>query len=92
MPYFVKIGANPTNYSGVGSRGYQIYRRARRVNRTWGSVEVRPGRHFVWIYTQQKVHNCSSERAAVALVRKLVDEREAAGYSRLPPGRRIDQG
>jgi hypothetical protein len=42
MPYLVKIGAIQTNKSGVGSRGYHIYRRSQTLVTVWGRVEVRP--------------------------------------------------
>lgn len=91
MPYFVKIGAIASNLSGVGSRGFHIYRRGCRVFTIWGSIEVRPGRQFFWAYTTQyKSFRCASPAAAVTKWNALVEMRaERRGYSRLPVGTRI---
>jgi hypothetical protein len=88
MAYFVRIGAIPHNQSGVGSRGYHIFRRGKRVFAVWGPVEVRRGRRFYWCATRQYVqHNCRSTGEAIALRGELVAKRTAAtGYSRLPAG------
>ncbi len=39
MPYFVQIGLIPENKTGVGSRGYHVYRRGTRVRVIWGLWE-----------------------------------------------------
>ncbi len=91
MAYFVKIGAIPSNQSGVGARGVHIYRRGSQVYSVWGSVEVRAGRRFYWAYTtQHKTFRCSSPAAAIRKRHALIASRVAdRGYSRLPIGVRI---
>jgi hypothetical protein len=91
MPYFVKIGPMPRNKSGVGSRGFHIYRRGANVRCVWGAVEVRPGRQFFWAHTtQHRIWRCASVAAAVRKTRLLSDERvRKDGYARLPVGARI---
>lgn len=93
MPYFVKIGAVPGNASGVGARGYHLFRRKSRITTVWGPVEVRPGRRFYWVFTtQHKILPCGSVSAAVRQMATLIEERTTKrGYSRLPPGARISR-
>jgi hypothetical protein len=88
MPYFVRIGAIRSNQSGVGSRGYQLFRRGRNIVVRWGPVKVMPGRQFFWIYKQEKRHHLASETAARAEFHRLIEER-ARTYSQLPLGSRI---
>ena len=91
MAYLVKIGAFPRNQSGVGARGYHIFRRGKQVYTVWGSVEVRPDRRFYWARTtQHKSFRCSSPAAAIRKRRALIDSRVMErGYSLLPVGVRI---
>lgn len=90
MAYFVRVGGIPSNLSGVGARGYHIYRRGCYVFTVWGSVEVRPRRQFFWAYTtQEKKFRCNSPEAAIRKRRALIEYRVERGYSRLPPGTRI---
>lgn len=91
MAYFVKIGGIPSNVSGVGTRGFHIYRRGCDVFTVWGAVEVRPRRRFFWAYTTTyKRFRRASPEAAIRKRRALVKFRaEQRGYSRLPPGTRI---
>jgi hypothetical protein len=91
MPYFVSIGAFQQNKCGVGSRGYHLYRRGRRIIAEWGAVAVFPGRKFHWCYaTQRKVFPYRSERLAQIGMKERISERiEVEGYSRLPAGVKI---
>jgi hypothetical protein len=91
MAYFVKIGAIPQNKSGVGARGYQIFRRGRNVITRWGAVTVAPGRKFPWAYRyQEKIFKFRSVLAAQEELRGLIRIREERdGYSRLPAGAKI---
>jgi hypothetical protein len=92
MPYLVKIGAIRTNKSGVGSRGYHIYRRSHRVITVWGRVEVKPrGKRFYWASTTQyKEVSYPSIPAALERMKALVDQRiQGEKYSLLPRGARI---
>lgn len=88
MPYFVRIGAVDSNKSGVGSRGYQLFRRGRHIVARWGAVKVIPGRRFFWIYQREDKYPCTSEKAARAKLRELVKSRSKS-YSKLPKGVRI---
>src|SRR6185503_6001348 len=90
MVYFVRIGAIPTNWSGVGSRGYQIFRRGKVVTVRWGPVEVRPGRHFFWRGRTEKRFRCRSVQTARAWYGEEIERRvKRQRYSRLPVGHRI---
>ena len=93
MAYFVKIGGFASNRSGVGSRGYHIYRRGNQVYTVWGPVEVRPGRRFYWVQTTlHKVFRCSSPEAATRRKQQLIELRSGRkGYSRLGVGARIER-
>lgn len=87
MAYLVKIGSIPTNKSGVGARGYQLYRRAKRIITVWGGVEVRGRRKFYWTSTtQHKPVECGSELEAIAELKALIEQRRQKGYSLLPAG------
>jgi hypothetical protein len=90
MAYFVRIGAVPTNQSGVGSRGYQIFRRGKVVTVRWGPVEVRPGRRFFWRGTSEKRFPYRSEQSARNWCDEEIRRRiERERYSRLPLGQKI---
>jgi hypothetical protein len=91
MAYFVRIGAIPSNKSGVGARGVHIYRRGSTVYSVWGSVEVRPGRRFYWAHTtQHKIFRCASPAAAIRKRQILIANRSTEdGYTRLPTAVRI---
>jgi hypothetical protein len=86
MPYFVRIGVIPTNKRGVGSRGYQMFRRGRTIVVRWGAVEVRPHGRFFWFHEpQEKVYRHASESAAKRAIREMMRLREQT-YSKLPRG------
>lgn len=91
MAYFARIGAIRQNKSGVGARGYQLFRRGRQIMARWGSVKVAPGRKFSWAYgPQEKKYRYASEQAAREAMQELIKRRvESEGYSRLPAGSKI---
>ncbi len=86
MPYFVKIGAIKQNVSGLGSRGYHLFRRNKYIIARWGSLQVAPGPKFCWCCKPQekkyKYRTESDARIALTEFIRLRIERE--GYSRLP--------
>jgi hypothetical protein len=88
MSYLVKIGAIKENKSGVGSRGYHVYRRRRSVITVWGHIEVRPKSRFYWAQTtQHQKKTFSSENRAMEHKRGVVDRLiDNEGYSKLPVG------
>lgn len=89
MAYFVRIGAIRTNMSGVGSRGYQLFRRGRTIVVRWGPVEVRRHRRFFWVHKpQEKIYRRASENAAKQEIREMMRVRERT-YSKLPRSVRI---
>jgi hypothetical protein len=88
MPYFVQLGPIASNQSGVGSRGYQLFRKGCTIITRWGPVEVRPGRRFFWVHRQERCYPMRSER----LAREEYHRRLAArvvSYKRLPKGVQI---
>jgi len=90
MPYFVRIGPIVENKSGVGSRGYHMFRRGCQIVTRWGAVVVSPGRRFSWSgKTVEKVYNRNSEADAKRDLVRMVEEREKE-YNRLPSGSRIE--
>jgi hypothetical protein len=92
IPYLVQIGSVPENKTGVGSRGYHVYRRGTRVRVVWGPVCTLRGRSVKVVWertTMHKDYRRSNERAATALVKDIVAERLREGYSLLPVGARI---
>ena len=91
MPYFVNIGAFSINKCGVGSRGYQLFRRGRRITARWGAVLVTAQKEFRWCYRpQEKVWSYRSEKKAAEEMKVLVEARTIKdGYSQLPRGVKI---
>ena len=91
MPYFVKVGAIPENLSGVGARGYHLFRRGLCVVVLWGGIVVGSGRRFYWNSkkTQRKKFRFRSVDGAQRKVAALLAERTSRGYSRLPAGAKI---
>jgi hypothetical protein len=87
MPYLIKIGPIKENKSGVGSRGYHVYRRGRTVVSEWGPVDVvRSGnRMFDWSFAPQpRVERYASVQIARDALNKHLARRERNGYSLLP--------
>lgn len=90
MAYFVRVGAFDGNVSGVGARGYHIFRRAHKVIVRWGAIEVKAGPRFYWRYYQQKVFRFGSVGTAASWLAGEIDRRiRRERYSRLPPGQKI---
>jgi hypothetical protein len=92
MPYLVQIGPIRETKTGIGSRGYHVYRRSSRIRVVWGPVRTVRGRtvKFLWERTtMHKDYRCSSERAAIARLKDIVTARLREGYSLLPAGARI---
>jgi len=91
MTYFVKIGAIEENKSGVGSRGYHLFRRGSNVVARWGAIKVSQDRKFYWCYVpQEETYTFRSEQAAREEIQQLAQHRvEQKGYSRLPAGAKI---
>lgn len=90
MPYFVRVGAFRGNVSGVGARGYHIFRKAQTVTVRWGAIEARPGARFYWRYTSEKVFRFRSVAAAASWHAAEIKRRSnREHYSRLPSGQSI---
>jgi hypothetical protein len=61
MAYLTRVGGIPTNRSGVGARGYHVYRRGTQVHVVYGRIGMEQGRTvgFSWARTTQRVvHKC----------------------------------
>src|SRR5688500_5219486 len=96
MPFLVRIGRIETNVSGVGARGYAVFRVGRTVVTLFGKVEaLGSGRtRFFWRRNPaRKTYRCRSIEAARKLARRLIQEQlsegVSGGYQRLPGGVRI---
>jgi hypothetical protein len=97
MPYMVRVGAIDTNVSGVGSRGYAVFRSGRRVTVWFGKIEVRGSgvSRFYWCRQPSKKKHplCKTVEQARALARDLIQEQLRDGvkgsYLKLPPNVRI---
>jgi hypothetical protein len=93
MPHFVKVGPFKGNPSGVGARGWRIWRRGKVVHREWGRIEVihaRPAR-FLWAFRPQYLRQqFRSPEAAATFVQRMILEQERpdrdGSYRRLPTG------
>ena len=90
MPYFVRIGVIKTNRKGVGSRGYHIYRRGRKVFHAWGQVKVGAGPRFFWIWKQTGMFLGRTEsQAATWQAAEILRRVRREKYHRLPVGQKI---
>lgn len=97
MPYLVRIGRIDENVSGVGSRGYAVFRNGRSVTVWFGKIEaIGSGTtRFYWSRepTVKRQPACRTIAEARNLARKLVRQQllpNAKGrYMRLPAGIRI---
>ena len=90
MPYLVRIGAIEENVTGVGSRGYWLFRRGCRVIRRWGAVLVLRKRRLQWAdgyYEQTDTFTSTAE--AVAAYQQHLSRLASHNYSRLPSGAKI---
>jgi len=92
MPYFTLVGNVASNKTGVGARGYHVYRRGTRVRVVWGPINTFRSRtvRLEWSRTTiYKDYHCRTLRAAVRKLRELIQARELEGYKRLPTGARL---
>ena len=95
MAYLICIGGeggNSLNLSGVGSRGYQVFRRKNVVTCRWGGVHVTTARVFAWNHApREKRYVLRSRVAARDFLARTIKAREAPheSYRRLPRGVRI---
>jgi len=92
VAYLILVGHIPENISGVGARGYHVYRRHTVVHVAWGRIGTvqRRAVGFIWKQTPvRKIHKCWTVRRAKAKRQELIDEQLAQGYRRLPPGQPI---
>lgn len=91
MAYFVNVGTFQENKSGVGSRGYQLFRRGKHVITRWGGIAVTSKREFHWCYKpKEKIYPCESVQAAKQKLSQLrLHRTENENYSRLPVGIKI---
>lgn len=96
MPYLTNIGTRGRirieNKSGVGSRGYHIFRINNVVVCRWGGVQVKPGRTIVWSgRPQEKKYRHRNDVAAKLFVEKRLKKLQLPheGYDKLPVGQKI---
>lgn len=91
MAYFVRVGVISENKSGVGARGYQLYRRGSSVITRWGGVEVTTKRSYFWAVTpQEKIYRCRTPELARLKCAELATRRVGEEkYQRLPSGAKI---
>lgn len=93
MPWFVKVGAFPGNRSGVGARGWRIWRRGAVIHRQWGRVNVVNGAFFWAREPQRREDPFPTIEEARRFMAVRVGEQEHCGqdgaYDRLPEGVRI---
>ena len=92
MRYFFRVGDIPTNKSGLGARGYQVYRRGTTVRVVFGPIRStrRQMVSFEWERTSLFVdypHKSIAE--AIQKVEKIHAERERNKYLPLRPGDKI---
>jgi hypothetical protein len=82
---FIHLGSNPRLVSGFSRKAYQVEVKGTTVYRYYGPVSV-IRRKTVWDRKVTKVDNCGSVAEATALVRKIIGDRLAHGYSVAKPG------
>ena len=91
MAYLVLSGNIPQNKTGVGCRGYHVFRVGKRVRVVWGPIEfVRKKMRFEW--TRRTCHvdyRSGSVAAALRRLRQLIAFQVQSGYQRLGAGSRI---
>ena len=90
MPYFVKIGPIKQNKGGVGSKGYQQFRRGQSIVTRWGPIDAK-GAKFYWRHSpSEKIYTHRSEKLAALDLQERNRVREnLERYSRLPSGVKI---
>jgi hypothetical protein len=99
MPYFINVGVFKGLKSGVGARGWRVWRREKVIHVHFGPIEVsdRYPKRFRWARgpTKQKFSERSIEAARKEMQRRIDEKRSkrrANGdkeYQELPPGHRI---
>ena len=96
MPYMVRVGAIEANVSGVGARGYAVWRSATTVYVQFGKIEVVGSgtSKFCWRRTPKLLrYRRKSIEAARALAKALIAAQlrpsVKGSYQKLPPGTRI---
>jgi hypothetical protein len=92
MTYLTLIGNVPGNLTGLGARGYHVYRRGKKVRVIWGPVTIARTQtvSLEWERTtQHKIHNCPTVVHAIDLRNELIEAQEVQGYTRLPPRTKI---
>ena len=95
MPYLINIGSggdNSRNLTGVGSRGYQIFRVGMVVVCRWAGVSVSHRRQFTWtrIPAEKRFRYRTVAAAREFLTLRVSNmTRVASGYSVLSRGIRI---
>jgi hypothetical protein len=85
VPFLVRIGRIQTNVSGVGARGYGVFRAGRTVVTLFGKVEALGSGKTRFFWRRQpgsKTYRCSSTEAARQLARRLVREQLSEGVER----------
>jgi hypothetical protein len=102
MPYFINIGLFKGLKSGLGARGWHIWRKGKAINVCFGPIEVRNRypKRFTWAAgpTKQKFSKSSVEAAKKEMQRRIGEkqsERRANGdkaYQKLPAGQKILYG
>jgi hypothetical protein len=98
MPYFTNIGpggSNKQNPSGIGSRGYWIFRRGTDVYTRWGAVTIVGRRPYKlqWAHgwCWERRIRCASVEAAMAIAAEAIRQRQLPtnGYVVMKQGRKI---
>src|SRR5688572_30076763 len=96
MPFLVRIGRIDQNISGVGARGYAVFRDGRTVRFTFGKIEaLGSGRtRFYWhsertLAPKDVPYRSGARSFARALVREQLAAGPSGGYARLPGTTRI---
>jgi len=95
MAKFLRVGVHDSNVGGYTSKAWTIRRIGLDAFLEWGSVEVRRagrGRRIYWTRRpQQKTVHSSSEKQAIAYVRRAIARRRSHRYEQLSESVRIAQ-
>ena len=92
MAYLVLIGSLPWNKTGVGSRGYHVFRRDMCVYAFWGPVHTQRKRSVRILWSRRPLYQeyaCRSVKLAIRKLKRIIDEQEKQGYDCLGAGARI---
>jgi hypothetical protein len=88
MAWYVLVGHIPQNKSGVGARGYQLFRRGTVVYCRYGKIVVSGGMTstFRWAHHVTNLqYRCRTANAAKQK-KKSIERKLDGYYSRLPEG------